>query len=124
MKSNPETGRGPIEIIEEGFHLLRLASLPTLLSYYLGAAPFVLAVLFFWSDMSRGAFADERLALETVALVFAFCWLKTWQVIFARQLHAQITGHTPQRLTFKRSCQIALTQSILQPAGLFLVPIA
>src|SRR5437763_6222511 len=113
MKSSFETGRGPIEIIEEGFHLLRLASLPTLLSYFLGAAPFILAVLFFWSDMSRGAFADERLAIESVALVFVFLWMKTWQVIFARQLNSQITGHIAPRLTLKRLCQIAFTQAIL-----------
>lgn len=124
MKEAYQRGRGALEIIEEAFHLLRLASLPTLLAYYIGAVPFVLGVLYFWSDMSRSAFADERLALETVGLAALFFWLKTWQAIFARQLRAQIVGHTPQSLSLRRAGQIAVIQAILQPLGLFLIPIA
>src|SRR5438876_2612034 len=124
MKETYQRGRGALDIIEEAFHLLRLASLPTLLAYYIGAVPFVLGVLYFWSDMSRGVFADERLALETVGLALLFFWLKLWQAIFARRLRAQIVGHTPQSLSLKRAAQIAVTQAILQPLGLFLIPVA
>ena len=124
MKETYQRGRGALDIIEEAFHLLRLASLPTLLAYYLGAVPFVLGVLYFWSDMSRGAFADERLVPETVGVALLFFWLKTWQAIFARRLRAQIVAHMPQRLSIKRAAQTAVTQAILQPLGLFLIPIA
>src|SRR5256885_6526531 len=124
MKETYQRGRGAPDIIEEAFHLLRLASLPTLLAYYIGAVPFVLGVLYFWSDMSRGVFADERLALETIGLALLFFWLKTWQAIFARRLRAQIVGHAPPTLSLKRGGQIAVTQAILQPLGLFLIPIA
>src|SRR5206468_5967617 len=85
---------------------------------------FVLAVLFFWSDMSRGAFADERLPLETLGLALLFFWMKTWQALFARRLWGQLIGHPPGRLSFKRVAQIAVGQAILQPTGLFLIPIA
>src|SRR5256885_16202703 len=96
MKETYQRGRGALEIIEEAFHLLRLASLPTLLAYYIGAVPFVLGVLYFWSDMSRSAFADERLALETAGLALLFFWLKTGQAIFAGRLRAQVAGRPPQ----------------------------
>ena len=42
--------------------------LSTLAYYYIGAAPFVLGLLFFWSDMSRGAFAGARLGPEVAGL--------------------------------------------------------
>src|SRR5437762_2064002 len=106
MKETYERGRGALDVIEEAFHLLRLASLPMLLAYYIGAVPFVLGVLYFWSDMSRGAFADERLGAETAGLALLFFWMKTWQAIFARRLRAQITGYAPPRLTLKRAGQI------------------
>src|SRR5205814_4723869 len=119
-----QRGRGALDIIEEAFHLLRLGSLPTLLAYYIGAVPFVLGMLYFWSDMSRGVFADERLALETAGLALLFFWLKLWQAIFARRLRAQVAGRAPQSFSVKRAGQMAVAQTILQPLGLFLIPIA
>src|SRR6266850_1325119 len=119
-----DSGKGPIEIIEEAFHLLRMAPLRTLLSYYIGAAPFILGVLFFWSDMSRGAFAEERLPAETLGLAMLFVWMKIWQAIYARQLRGQISGIAPERLTVRHIGRIAVNQIILQPSGLFLIPVA
>src|SRR5207245_1088667 len=124
MKESYQRGRGALEIIEEAFHLLRLASLTTLLTYYIGAAPFVLGLLYFWSDMSRGAFADERLGVETMGLTLVFFWMKGCQAIFARRLRGQILGRPTAALTFKRASQIAIIQAILQPLGLFLIPLA
>jgi hypothetical protein len=124
MTRASDSGKGPIEIIEEAFHLLRMAPLRTFLAYYIGTAPFILGVLFFWSDMSRGAFADDRLAAETMGLVLAFFWMKTWQAIYARRLRGQISGIAPEPLTPRRVAQIAINQMILQPSGLFLIPIA
>ena len=57
-----QQGKGAFELLEEAFHLLRLAPASTLAIYYLGSLPFILALLFFWSDMSRSAFAAQRLA--------------------------------------------------------------
>src|SRR5436305_6586408 len=124
MKESYQRGTGALDLIEEAFHLVRLASLPTLLTYYIGAVPLVLGVLYFWSDMSRGAFADERLAFETVGLAFLFFWAKTWQAIFARRLRGQILGRALSRITFRQAGRMAITQAILQPLGLFLIPIA
>lgn len=124
MKSKFQNAKGPIEMMEEGFHLLRLAPAGTFLTYYIGSAPFVLGMLFFWSDMSRGSFAEERLAMEVLGVSLLFFWMKTWQAIFGRQLQTQIMAQPARRLTFKKVAHIALVQAILQPAGLFLIPIA
>jgi hypothetical protein len=124
VSTRTQTERGALEIIEEAFHLLRMAPLSLLLTYYLGAVPFVLGLLFFWSDMSRGAFADDRLAMETVTLAILFVWMKTWQAFFSRQLTGQITGRPPDKLTLTQIVGGIVTQTILQPSGLFLIPLA
>jgi len=115
---------GALELIEEGFHLLRTAPLVLFVSYYIGAVPFVLAVLFFWSDMSRGAFAEERLLLEVAAVTALFFWMKAWQAVFARQLRSQIIGKPLPPLTFGKIARGVITQAIFQPSGLFLMPLA
>jgi hypothetical protein len=124
MKDDSQRGKSPIALIDEAFQLLRMCPLSVLTSYYIGAVPFVFGLLFFWSDMSRGAFAETRLAGETLGLTFLFFWMKTWHVIFARQLRAEVSGHAAQPLRGGRLCGIAVTQTILQPSGLFLIPIA
>ena len=54
--------RGAIELIEEAVHLLRRAPLSVLAGYYAGSLPFVLALLYFWADMSRSPLAYDHLA--------------------------------------------------------------
>ena len=49
----------PIELIEEALALLRCASVSAWGAYCVGTLPFVLAFLYFWSDMARSAFAHE-----------------------------------------------------------------
>ena len=54
-----------------------------------------------------------------------FLWMKFWQVIFARRVRAQIAAETcRRRWAFRRCGRIVFTQTILQPSGLFLIPLA
>jgi hypothetical protein len=124
MKPNSQRGKNPVELADEAFHLLRVRPVSMLTSYYIGTVPFVFGFLFFWSDMSRGAFADGRLAGECLGLTLLFFWMKCWQAIFARQLRAELSGHSAAPLTPGRIFRIAIIQAILQPSGLFLIPIA
>jgi len=119
-----QQGKGAFELIEEAFHLLRLAPLSTVASYYVGSIPFVLALLFFWSDMSRSAFAAQRLAAGAFGLTLLFFWMKTWQAVFAQNLLAALSGDPAPRWTLGRWLRVALVQAILQPSGLFLLPLA
>ena len=58
-----------VELLEEAVHLVRLAPAGSLSAYYVGSLPFVLALLYFWADMSRSAFAGERLAAGAMGLM-------------------------------------------------------
>src|SRR5580765_7836489 len=119
-----QEGKGAVELSEEAFHLLRGVPASTLAGYYLGSLPFVLALLFFWSDMSRSAFAGQRLASGALGLTLLFFWMKTWQAVFAQNLLAALSGDPAPRWTLGRWLRVALVQAILQPSGLFLLPLA
>lgn len=114
--------KGPVELVEEAVHLLRLAPGSALIGYYAGTLPFVLALLFFWSDMARSAFAHERLITGVCGLSGLFVWMKCWHGVFAGQLLAQLCGEPPLRLRPFWLGRVALYQAIVQPVGLFLLP--
>ena len=126
MKASKRTeeAKAPFELIEEAFHLLRLAPASTLAAYYLGSLPFVLALLFFWSDMSRSAFAGQRLATGALVLSLLFFWMKTWQAIFAQELLARLSGEASRPWKYSHLLRAGVVQAIVQPSGLFLVPLA
>ncbi len=65
-------GLPAFELVEEAVQLLRLAPPRILVTYYAGAVPFVLALLYFWADMSRGAQADGRCASGALLLALLF----------------------------------------------------
>ena len=117
-------GKGGLELVEEATHLLRRALVATLASYYLGALPFVLGFLYFWADMSRNAFAFQRLTTSTLALAGLFLWMKTWQTIFARNLRAQLSSEPNSSSTARRLVRVFIVQTVVQPSGLFLLPLA
>lgn len=118
-----QEGKNPFELIEEAFHLLRLAPGAALSHYYLGSLPFVLGLLFFWSDMSRSAFAEQRLTAGAFALSLLYLWMKCWQAVFARHLLARLCGEPAPRWSWRRLERIARAQIILQPSGLFLIAV-
>ncbi len=124
MKSRQESETAPFELIEESFHLVRTAPVSAWAAYYVGALPFVLALLYFWSDMSRSAFAEQRLIPGTLALTALFVWMKAWQSIYCRHLLARLCGETAPAWTVRAFLQSAAFQAIVQPAGLFLLPLA
>jgi len=47
MKAAKQLAKAPLELVEEAFHLVRLAPAGVLAAYYLGSLPFVLALLYF-----------------------------------------------------------------------------
>jgi hypothetical protein len=117
-------GKGALELIEEATHLLRLAPSSVLASYYVGTLPFVLGFLYFWADMSRSAFAFQRLASSTLVLAGLFLWMKCWQTVFARRLRTHVSAEPPSFWMMRRFGRVLVVQAILQPTGLFLLPLA
>jgi hypothetical protein len=119
-----QQGKGALELIEEATHLVRTAPAAALAAYYLGAIPFVLGLLFYWADMSRSPFARQHLADASLAMGVLFLWMKFWQVIFARRLRFQLSGQAPPPWGWRGVARVFLAQTILQPSGLFLIPLS
>ena len=116
-------GKASLELLEEAFNLLRSAPTTALAGYYLGTLPFVLGALWFWSDMSRSPFAYHHLDAATLGMAGLFLWMKFWHVMYVRTLRASIAGDRPA-LTPGAVWRILVTQTALQPTGLFLLPLA
>ncbi len=122
-RASVQRGPGPLDLVEEAVHLLRRAPAATLAAYYLGSLPFVLGLLFFWADMSRGSFAGNRLAQGALGLTLLFVWMKAWQAVFARRLLARLCGEAETRVSWRGLGRIALAQAFLQPSGLLALPL-
>src|ERR1041385_4539994 len=124
VKRSQKTEKPALELIEEAIHLLRAAPLSTIATYYLGALPFVLGLLYFWTDMSRSPFASGHLAEGALGMAPLFVWMKFWQGMFASILRARLVGDAAPTLNFLRGRRILFSQVALQPLGLFLLPLA
>src|ERR1043166_8355516 len=124
MKRSRQTEKPALELLEEAIHLLRAAPIATIATYYLGALPFVLGLLYFWTDMSRSPFASGHLAEGALGIAALFIWMKFWQGVFASVLRARLVGDAAPSLTFSRCRRILFSQIALQPFGLFLLPLA
>lgn len=124
MPQNDVPPRGALELLEEAVHLLRLSPPAALASYYVGALPFVAMLLYFWADMSRSAFAAGRLAEESLILAVAFLWMKCWQGVFMRGLLAGLCGEPRPQRRWRNRFRLLVLQSIVQPWGLLLTPVA
>jgi hypothetical protein len=111
-------------IAEEAFTLLRGAPIEVLASYYIGSLPFVLGVLTFWATMAQSAYAHEQLGGSAFALAFLFIWMKLWQVRFARQLRAHLTGSRPERWDLRRILRTAGLQGAYHSIGIVILPAA
>jgi hypothetical protein len=119
-----KSGGGAIDFLEEAVHLLRMAPAGTLVVYYLGSVPFVLGFLYFWTDMSHSAFAAERQSESALVVALLFLWMKSWQAEFTRLLHDRISGLAGGRWSIRRYLRTLCIQALVQPSGLFLLPVA
>ena len=116
--------KSAIRIVEEAVHLLRSAPGSLLVSYYLGSAPFVLGLMYFWADMSRSANAGDHSAMAALGLAFLYTWMKFWQTVFAQRLRAQIAGERPYKWSLGRIASVAASQSLIQSTRFIVLPIA
>jgi hypothetical protein len=116
------SGPAPLDLIEEAVHLLRRTEAGIWFCYFTGTVPFVLALLYFWTDMSRGAFADRRCLGGALGLALLFVWMRAWQAVFAVKLREQRAHHSNSAWTFRRWWRVALIQAAIQPTALLVVP--
>jgi hypothetical protein len=127
MKRKPSdsfSGKPAITLLDEAVTTLKRCSFSTWLCYYAGTAPFILALLYFWAEMSAGAYADRNLASGALGMAVAFVWMKCWQSVFADRLMASLAGNEPIVWTPGRIGRLAVQQTAVQGTSLYLLPLA
>src|SRR3954465_13184164 len=110
MSRKRQSTKSALELIEEAIHLLRASPISTLSTYYVGALPFVLGLLYYWTDMSRSAFASSHLAEAALGLSALFLWMKFWQGMFCTSLRSRLLGSESTRMTPRRCGKILFSQ--------------
>ncbi len=118
------TEPGALSLIEQAMHLLRRGNWPALAEYYLGSLPFVLALLYFWSDMSRNAMAGWYCGPSAGGLALLFIWMKYWQVRFCRRLLCGLRGRPAERWSISRSLGAVARHAALHASGTVILPLA
>jgi len=116
-------GGKALELADQAFRLARSAP-GALALYYIGSLPFTLALLYFFAEMSHGAFAYRDQAGGALALTILFVWMKTWQTLYARALWAAASGTPGPRWSAAAAVRVAGRQAVIQPWGLFVLPLS
>jgi hypothetical protein len=124
MNRSAKSGKSALDLIEEATHLLRSAPAWTLTAYYVGTIPFVVGFLYFWAEMSQSPFADQHVAEAALAATVLFLWMKLCQSVFAQSLLAQVASRPSPSWTARRLLRTFLNQAVIQPTGLFILPLA
>jgi hypothetical protein len=122
-KSKGRDGKSAVEILEEAMALVR-ANAFLLFPYYLGSLPFILGLLYFWTDMSTGADAWKHTSEAAWGLTLLFIWMKSWQSLYTRHLLGRIRGEVPPVWSLRRMLRIAAVQAAIQPWSILILPIA
>ena len=119
-----ERERATLDLMEEAAQLLRSTSLPVFGWYLLGTLPFLLGLLYFWTDMSWSALAYQHRTEASLGIALLFVWMKCAQAIFAGKLRARLARVPDDRVTGSRLISIAFHQAIVQPSKLLVLPVA
>ena len=117
-------GLTALDLLEEAVHLLRKSPVTVHAWYVFGAVPFVLILLYFWTDMSWSADARQDCAAAALLVAVTFVWMKFCQAMFARGLVAQLKLDDAPRVTLPGQIRMFVQQAIIQPSKLFVLPVA
>jgi hypothetical protein len=118
------SGPGALSLLERAFHLLRRQSGAALAEYYLGSLPFVLALLYFWSDMSRDPSAALYCGPSAAILALAFIWMKLWQVRFCRRVLCRLQNTAAEPWSWTRLAGVAARQAFMHAVGFVALALA
>jgi len=111
-------------LVERAIHLLRRNNWVALAEYFLGTLPFVLGLLYFWSDMSENPMAIWYCGPSAAGVALLFVWMKVWHVRFCRRLWCHLQNAAPERWTWRRTVSTAARQTALHATGVILLPFA
>jgi len=113
-----------LPLLEDAVRLLRAAPPAVLVLHALGSVPCLLYAVFFYTDLSRSAFAAGHLIGSSLVLAALYAWMKCWQAISVAHLRASLLGQPAPTWDAARLTRLIAAQVLLQPAGLILRLIA
>ncbi|SHJ23611.1 hypothetical protein SAMN02745216_01270 [Desulfatibacillum alkenivorans DSM 16219] len=111
-----------LDLVEESVQLLRQGGLSLALPYLIGTVPFIIALLFFISDMGASPFAKQHLVPYSFALTVLFLWMKTCHLIFVQSILAGLYDQEPPGL--KKILRALPSQAFIHAMGFIALPIA
>jgi hypothetical protein len=121
MPETRNSGSAALNALEDGVHLLRRTPLSTLLLDWIGSAPFTLALLLFWNDITQYRPSNAACVADALALGALLAWMNCWRAAFAGRLRAQLAGGLPAPIAVWR---MAGTESLLGASKLLALPLA
>jgi hypothetical protein len=120
----PRTERPGLALCDEALFLLRSLPAVAWTIYLMGTGPFLMGLLYFWTDMTRGVVSEDRAVSGALGLSALFVWMKTCQAVFARRMWTQLSGVERGSGGVREWWRIAMAQSRIQPWGLLLIPMS
>jgi hypothetical protein len=115
---------GTLTAPEDAIHLLRRAGLPALALYWLGGAPFALALLRFWNDFTNPRAAASTVLVEAFALALLLLWMNSWRAVFAGILRRLLADLADEPWTAARGWRLVSAQAFLGGTKLLTLPLA
>jgi hypothetical protein len=122
--ARPLESPGPISLLEDAAHLLRSASLDTLLCHWIGSAPLALFLLYFWNHVTHPPVPDVACAAESLAAALLLIWMNSWRSVFAGRLHASLSGAPVPRRGAREVWRLVSSQAALAATKPLLLPIS
>ena len=121
MRKSLQSGSQTMNALEDAVHLLRSAPLSTLLCHWTGSAPFTLAAMLFWNDVTQYRPSNAACVADSLALAVLLTWMNCWRAVFAGKLRAQLGGAPAAGSSVWR---MAGCQSLLGASKLIALPVS
>ena len=114
--------KSALRLLEEAVSVLKFAPFELLVSYCIGSVPFILGLFYFWTDMSRNAFANERLVIAALGMAALFAWMKIWHALFVHRIWHYLQHSSHGKWTVKTVFSMAAAQTLIHATGFFILP--
>ncbi|HYR57365.1 MAG TPA: hypothetical protein VEO95_02000, partial [Chthoniobacteraceae bacterium] len=112
--------RPALELVEDAVRLLRRAPAEVFVMHFVGSAPCMLYAIYFFTDLSRSAFAASHVISSSLTLAALYSWMKCWQAVAVAHLRAALLGKDAPRWDAARLMRLAAAQIFVHPFGLLL----
>lgn len=111
----------PVDLVEEALYVIK-ANSRLLISYYVGSLPFVLALLYFWADLSHAIFDTYYCVQAAFGLAFCYIWMKSWHAMFAHFVYRRLSDAALQPWTIAQYLRLFTVQAFIHSSVFVVLP--